>query len=71
MLEVIAVATSGVSAIAAAVAAGGIWHGIRAMVRANTDRGKSMERMMEADTRRHIEAMRALEVLIERTAARV
>lgn len=49
-------------------AAAGIWYGIHAMVRANKDRGVAMERMMEADGRRHTEAMRALEALIERTA---
>ena len=65
---VISAAASVVSAIAASVAAVGIWHGIRAMVRANTDRGETMERMMKVDERRHAEAMRALETLIARTA---
>ena len=72
---IISAAASVVSAIAASVAAGGIWHGIRAMVRANTDRGETMERMMKADERRHAETMaaladqrRALETLIARTA---
>ena len=72
---IVSAAASIVSAIAASVAAGGIWHGIRAMVRANTDRGETMERMMKADERRHTETMaaladqrRALETLIARTA---
>lgn len=60
-------------------AAAGIWYGILAMVRVNKDRGEAAmadrkEAMAarkdaaEADARRHTEAMRALEALIERTA---
>lgn len=94
MLEVIATAAFIVSAGAAAFAAIGIWRGLIAMVNANKDRGKSMDKvvrtmqeslesMMKADERRHIEAMaafadqrqeaeaqrRALIVLVEHTAA--
>ena len=79
---IISAAASVVSAIAASVAAGGIWHGIRAMVRANKDRAGILDQQREADERRHTEAMRrhaetmaaladqrrALETLIARTA---
>ena len=47
-----------ISAFAASVAAVGIWHGIRAMVRANKDRAGILDRQHEADERRHDEAMR-------------
>ncbi len=47
-----------ISAFAASVAAVGIWHGIRAMVRANKDRAGILDRQYEADERRHTEAMR-------------
>ena len=47
-----------ISAFAASVAAVGIWHGIRAMVRANKDRAGILDRQHEADERRHAEAMR-------------
>lgn len=53
--------------------AGGIWFGISAMVRASKERGADARAdrhaAAEADARRHTEAMRALEALIERTAA--
>ena len=53
-------------------AAAGIWYGIFAMVRANKDRAADnradRKAESEADGRRHAEAMRALEALIERTA---
>ena len=55
---IISAAASVVSAIAASVAAGGIWHGIRAMVRANKDRAGILDQQREADERRHTEAMR-------------
>ena len=47
------------NASAAVTAAAGIWHGIRAMVRANKDRAAILDRQREADERRHAEAMRA------------
>ena len=47
-----------ISAFAASVAAVGIWHGIRAMVRANKDRAGILDRQYEADERRHTEVMR-------------
>lgn len=54
-------------------AAGGIWFGIFAMVRASKDRGADAKAdrhaAADADKRRHTEAMRALEALIERTGA--
>ena len=53
---VVAVATC-ISAGAATVAAGGIWYGIRAMIRANKDRAGILDRQREADERRHDEAM--------------
>ena len=56
---IISAAASIVSAIAASVAAGGIWHGIRAMVRANKDRAGILDQQREADERRHTEAMQA------------
>ena len=55
---VVAVATC-ISAIAATVAAGGIWYGIRAMIRANKDRAGILDRQREADERRHDETMAA------------
>ena len=47
-----------ISAFAASVAAVGIWHGIRAMIRANKDRAGILDRQHQADERRHAEAMR-------------
>ena len=55
---IVSAAASVVSAIAASVAAVGIWHGIRAMVRANKDRAGILDQQREADERRHTEAMR-------------
>ena len=46
------------NATAAVTAATGIWHGVRAMVRANKDRAVTLDRQREADERRHTEAMR-------------
>ena len=46
------------NAAAAVTAAAGIWHGIRAMIRANKDRAGLLDRQREADERRHAEAMR-------------
>ena len=56
---IISAAASAVSAVAASVAAIGIWHGIRAMVRANKDRAGILDQQREADERRHAEAMQA------------
>ena len=56
---IVSAAASVVSAIAASVAAGGIWHGIRAMVHANKDRAGILDQQREADERRHTEAMQA------------
>ena len=51
------------NATAAVTAAGGIWHGIRVMVRANKDRAADAradrQATAEADERRHAEATRA------------
>ena len=55
---IVGAAASVVSAIAASVATVGIWHGIRAMVRANKDRAGILDQQREADERRHTEAMR-------------
>ena len=55
---IIGAAASVVSAIAASVAAGGIWHGIRAMVSANKDRAGILDQQRDADERRHDEVMR-------------
>ena len=58
----VGVAASIISAIAASVAAIGIWHGIRAMIRANKERGADARADRQAaeaaDQRRHAEAMR-------------
>ncbi len=48
------------NATAAITAAAGIWHGIRAMVRANKDRAAILDHQREADERRHAETMQAL-----------
>ncbi len=57
------------SAAAAIVAAIGIWHGIRAMIRANDERGQqhreALKQQREADDKRHTEAMAALNELIQ------
>ena len=53
-----AAAASVVSAIAATVAAVGIWDGIRAMVSANKDRAGILDQQRDADERRHDEAPR-------------
>ena len=49
------------NATAATVAAVGIWHGIRAMVRVNDERGQqqreALKQQREADERRHEETM--------------
>ncbi len=47
--------------IVAVLAAVGIWYGIRAMVRANDERG---QQQCEAEERRHEENMTALKALI-------
>ena len=60
---VVAIATC-ISAIAATVAAGGIWYGIRAMIRANKDRAGILDQQRKADERRHEENMVALKALI-------
>ncbi len=52
------------NATAATVAAVGIWHGIRAMVRANKERAVILDQQREADERRHAETMTALDELI-------
>ena len=68
MLQILASAALIISACAACVAAFGIWRGIRAMNDSNKSRARLMDQQREADTQRHTENMRALEVLIERTA---
>ena len=59
--EIAGLIVASVNATAAVIAAVGIWHGIRAMVRANRDRGQqqseAMQRQREADDRRHEEVM--------------
>ena len=45
------------NATAAITAAAGIWHGIRAMVRANKGRAAILDHQREADERRHAETM--------------
>ncbi len=61
-------AVASVNALAAAVAAVGIWYGIRAMVRASDERGQQQraatQQQSEAEERRHEESMTALKALI-------
>ena len=52
------------------VSAGGIWVGIVMMAWSNWQRGRADKRRAEAEENRHKEAMKALSVLIERTAPR-
>ena len=63
---VISAAASVVSAIAASVAAIGIWHGIRAMVSANKDRAGILDQQRDADERRHAEVMRRHDEAVHR-----
>ena len=65
---VISAAASVVSAIAASVAAVGIWHGVRAMVHANKDRAGILDQQRDADERRHDEAMRRHDEAVHRHA---
>ena len=58
-LQHVALWISAVAAAANVIAAAGIWHGIRAMVRANKDRAVILDRQREADERRHEEVMAA------------
>ena len=58
-LETAGLVIAAANAIAAVTAAAGIWHGIRAMVRANKDRAGILDQQREVDERRHAEAMRA------------
>ena len=66
--EIATLAISAANAVAAIVAAVGIWHGIRAMVRSNEDRAEQQREALrewrEADERRHAESMAALKTLI-------
>ena len=58
-LQHVALWISAVAAAANVIAAAGIWHGIRAMVRANKDRAVILDRQREADDKRHKDAMAA------------
>ncbi len=64
VFEIASLAIAAANATAAIVAAVGIWHGIRAMVRANKERAVILDRQREADERRHEETMTALNELI-------
>ncbi len=55
--EIASLAIAAANATAAIVAAVGIWHGIRAMVRANKERAVILDQQREADDQRHAEAM--------------
>ena len=57
-LQHVALWISAVAAAANVIAAAGIWHGIRAMIRANKDRAVILDRQREADDKRHEEAMK-------------
>ncbi len=57
VFEIASLAIAAANATAAIVAAVGIWHGIRAMVRANKERAVILDRQREADERRHEETM--------------
>ena len=49
----------GISALAAVIAATGIWCGIAAMNRSNKDRARALDQQRLADDQRHAEAMTA------------
>ena len=80
--QTVGLAIAAANTLAALAAAGGIWYGIRAMVRANRERAAILDQQRLADERRHEEAMRrldhqgralealiaGLETVIERTA---
>ena len=57
-LQHVALWISAVAAAANVIAAAGIWHGIRAMVRANKDRAVILDGQREADDKRHEDAMK-------------
>ena len=57
--EIANLAIAAVSAIAAIVAAIGIWNGIAAMVSANKQRAAFLDQQRKADDQRHAEAMAA------------
>ena len=56
-LQIASLAAPILSAVAAGIAAVGIWYGISAMVRSNKDRRDALVRQREAEDRRHGEAM--------------
>ena len=58
--QTVGLSITAVNAVAALAAAGGIWYGIRAMVRANKDRAAILDQQREADERRHKETMTAM-----------
>ena len=75
IFEIVSAIAAPASAVAAVIAAIGIWYGIRAMVRANNEREQqqheamqlqreTMQQQREADERRHEENMTALKALI-------
>ncbi len=68
VFEIASLAIAAANATAAIAAAAGIWHGIRAMVRVNDERGQqqreALKQQREADERRHEESMTALNELI-------
>ena len=56
-LQIASLAAPILSAVAAGIAAVGIWYGISAMVRSNKDRRDALVQQREAEDRRHGEAM--------------
>ena len=63
--EIASLVVASVNATAAAVAAIGIWYGIRAMVRANRERARALDQQREADDKRHAETMTAFREMRE------
>ena len=59
--QAVGLSITAVNALAALVAAVGIWYGIRAMVRANRERAAILDQQRLADERRHEEAMRRID----------
>ena len=69
--QAVGLSITAVNALAALVAAVGIWYGIRAMVRANRERAAILDQQREADERRHEETMTAMRERHEEAMRRI
>ena len=69
--QTVGLSITAVNALAALVAAVGIWYGIRAMVRANRERAAILDQQREADERRHEETMTAMRERHEEAMRRI